>query len=78
MDFQQLFSADNVFFVTKVVLLIFIGFSAAFAFLLFTQAQSLKRFVLIKAGNGSVFIVILTLLYFLASISLFLIALAIL
>ena len=75
---QQLLTGDLFTLIIKIVFLIFIGMNAVYAFILFTQTQALQKIVFITSVTGSKFISLLTGVYLLMTLVLFLVALAIL
>lgn len=62
----------------KIVFLIFIGFMVIYAIMLLSQVRSFSRVVSLKPTSVSAIPLFLTLLYLLATVSLFLVALVIL
>jgi hypothetical protein len=72
------FGGSSVDLVVKIVVLIFISLVGIFAFILFNQTRSLNKIILLRPAAISSLPVLLTTLFLLATVSLFLLALAIL
>lgn len=62
----------------KIVVLIFLGFVIIYALILYNQVRSFRRVVSLEPASISSFPFLLTVVYLIAAISLFLIALVIL
>jgi len=71
-------SSENIQLVAKIPILILIGLYVIFSYILYTKIKSLSRVVYISSLNASGTLNAFALIYFILSLSLFLIALAIL
>jgi hypothetical protein len=65
-------------FIIKIFSLIFIGLYAIFVFIVFTNVRSLNKLILVERAAGSKVVVILTFIYLLLTIFLFILAIVIL
>jgi hypothetical protein len=77
-DLTQLISLFDLGAFFKIVLLVLIGLYTLFVLILFIQARSLGKIMIIEARDGTPMLRLFALFYLIASISLFLAALVIL
>lgn len=77
-DLTQLTTSFDLGMFFKIVLLVLIGLYTLFVLILFLQARSLGKIVVIEERDGTPLLRMLALIYLIASLSLFLAALVIL